>query len=76
VQRAVLRGQHYETADMRPPLAMSLLVALARCGDLLLCAKHLFSAARTRQSSTKDRAGSVRRVMVVAGREDLPGPRR
>jgi hypothetical protein len=60
---------------------------VSRVWDLLFRAKHLFVAARTRQSSTKDRAGdgaaagmsravrSVRRVMVVAGREaTYPGP--
>jgi hypothetical protein len=56
-------------------IAFRLLVALLGGRDLLLFAKHLFVAARTRQSSTKDRAGSVRRVMVVAGREaTYPGP--
>jgi hypothetical protein len=52
-----------------PTRLFRLLVVLLPGLGLLLFAKHLFVAARTRQSSTKDGAGSVRRVMVVAGRE-------
>jgi hypothetical protein len=66
---------HWSIAPDEPSRAYRL-VAPGPSGDLLLRAKHLFVAARTRQSSTKDRAGGVRRVMVVAGREAYPRPRR